>query len=171
MKKCQFCAEEVQDEAIVCKHCGKELNKQAVKKKEYNWTFRKISCAVILVPVVLIFVITMAGGCNNSKSTPTDSALSNVGVGQEGFLRTSDTGADVLLATSEKSFDDLINASVAKDTIGMAQIVLNGNAFYIPYNTKVLVIESSFAKRKVRILEGEKVGETGWIPYEFVVAK
>ena len=32
MKKCRFCAEDIQEVAIVCKHCGRDLVFQAAKE-------------------------------------------------------------------------------------------------------------------------------------------
>jgi predicted nucleic acid-binding Zn ribbon protein len=54
MKKCPFCAEEIQDEAIKCKHCGEFLNgsnRQRVAEEKVPWYFRKTFIVIALCSV------------------------------------------------------------------------------------------------------------------------
>ncbi len=51
MKLCPYCAEEIQDAAIKCKHCGEFLNQHAPTQTgapSEKWYFRKVSLILIL---------------------------------------------------------------------------------------------------------------------------
>src|SRR5882762_4197370 len=56
MKTCPFCAEQIQEAAIVCKHCGRDLTgpnvgNVSVRRAPRNWPYVVLACLVLVYVV------------------------------------------------------------------------------------------------------------------------
>ena len=72
MKKCPYCAEDIQDEAVKCRHCKEMLMSTATKPKKLTWLWWTLG---------IIFALVLISLMSKSTNTPTSlESKSNVSV-------------------------------------------------------------------------------------------
>lgn len=167
----------------LCPHCQKEIPKGARKCPECQsdlspWYRRHpiISAigVIFLVGVVLGSLGNArdaASSANRNGSDASDSNNERVSIGDNGHLRITGTTTDVTVFTSRSALDAYTKAAVVKDTYGMAEIIFDGEGYFLPTGTKVLLIDyGGIGEGEVRILEGDHLGEAAWVPTDFISA-
>lgn len=95
MKKCPFCAEEIQDEAIKCKHCWSDLiQKKSEKKQDTKWWFlswcnkHPIWSIIIFFFVIVPFLSWILSWYKPDSTSPTPQIQSNI-VTPESYLESN----------------------------------------------------------------------------------
>ncbi|TSC83227.1 MAG: hypothetical protein G01um101419_137 [Parcubacteria group bacterium Gr01-1014_19] len=176
--KCPFCKDTIPSNATKCSHCTADLTSKDARENIESQIKEKKKILIIGTSIVcgffLMILVIVIGSISSSpqQSVKTQSVVS---IGGEGVLRSSDDpSGTVFLATTPEALNQLTKTIIAKDAVGLLQLAIEGKAFGVTNGTRIKVIDSGVGTRGVRIVQGvnpvdqDKIGRSGWVPYEWV---
>ena len=111
MKKCPYCAEEIQDEAVVCRYCGRDLiqkpqaqTAQGIAQPQNGRKWGKIGLIAVLGILGICCILTVIGVFLSSSSNPV--ANEKAGVKTSTAIPTA-TPSSITMADIEHNYDKL----------------------------------------------------------------
>jgi len=155
---CPHCKMEINALASKCPHCQSKVETPSQKKFKYI-----VAGAFFFI---VMFIIISATTSPTTPSVNTSLSQTGLSIGQDGYIKVST--AKIVVGIDKATEDEIVSSSIAGDTTGVALLVLDGKAFFVENGTKVKVIDKTMASVRIRILDGEEAGNSGWVPFEFV---
>lgn len=155
---CPDCGSPLSNSARSCPHCGKPITSPIT-----------MGCAIIAGFLLLLYIISSI--TTNTTPTPTTTnttpAVLGKSIGDEARLFMKDQ-RDIVIGLEENDWEECVTLLQAKDFNGIALMVLSGRAIMVSSGTRVKIIDSSWGKRRIRILEGPFQNQFAWTSEAFI---
>jgi hypothetical protein len=123
---------------------------------------RITAIALILLASFNLSGCVSSGEPDSSKNSSIDTQASDRSVGSDARLFIEGRNS-IMVSVDEKAFTDLINALSSNGDGGIERLIESGRVFTVPNNTRVRILEIASAKNKVRIIEGDRIMQEGWV--------
>jgi 6-pyruvoyl-tetrahydropterin synthase related domain len=129
-----------------------------------RWVRYAVIAGTVLVALVILGLLVMRLNRNQpptARPAP-EQRRTAISVGTEAVLFL-DGQESVFVALDEQGLPELLGAVAAKENAKVDDLIRSGRVVRVANNTKVQVMEMAAGKTKVRITEGERVMQTGWV--------
>ena len=174
-------------EAKACPSCGHDLEhdrsfrlagnkiRGGAKARGAAWPPGRrepeVAIAVTLIVLMVLFFIATRTGCGGKRSTSgSGNSTSHAGrVGKIVRLRVPGASSSdpVFLGRTAGDLSALYKANRREGWAGATRLIAAGRVFTVPNGTRCKILDPGVFSTKVRVLEGSRQGETGYIDSEY----